>query len=181
MFKRKPQAKYYEKNFTLLVEEHKEMVFRTCMGVLHNTNDAEDVTQDVFVKVYQSLSQFRNEAEIKTWLYRIALNHSLNLLKRNKIRQTNDLFEDYSEATETELSQFQKITQTELKKALALAVRSLPENQQKVFVLNKYNELSYKQIGEVTGFSASAVESLLHRAKKNLQKRLLHFYKENYL
>jgi len=68
--------------FQILVEKYQEMVFRTCMGLLHNPDDADDIAQEVFVEVYESLGYFRHEAKLSTWIYRIAVNKSLNYLTR---------------------------------------------------------------------------------------------------
>ncbi|HOW41538.1 MAG TPA: sigma-70 family RNA polymerase sigma factor, partial [Bacteroidales bacterium] len=68
--------------YRLLVERHQQMVFRTCMGYLHNRDDADDLTQEVFIQAYQSLSRFRKDSAFSTWLYRIAINASLNRTRR---------------------------------------------------------------------------------------------------
>lgn len=69
--------------FRVLVESYQSMVFRTCMGFLHNKDDADDLTQDVFIQVYQSLQGFKDEAAFSTWIYRIAINASLNMVRKS--------------------------------------------------------------------------------------------------
>ena len=79
--------------FRILVEKYQPMVFRTCMGFLHNKDDADDLTQDIFIKYYQSLQGFKSEASFSTWIYRIAVNASLNKKRkeaRNPILQRFD-------------------------------------------------------------------------------------------
>jgi RNA polymerase sigma-70 factor (ECF subfamily) len=80
-----------ENSFRLLVEKYQDIVFRTCHGFLKNVEDSEDLTQEVFIKVFHKIQDFRGESEFSTWLYRIAVNMSINVLRQNKRRQ---LFED---------------------------------------------------------------------------------------
>ena len=75
-----------QQNFKLLIKKYEANVFRTAIGFLHNKQDAEEITQDVFVKVYQSLSSFRGKAAFSTWLYRITVNTCLNYLRKKKRR-----------------------------------------------------------------------------------------------
>jgi RNA polymerase sigma factor (sigma-70 family) len=167
---------YTQENFKHLVSAHRQMVFTACMGVLHNTDDANDITQDVFLKAYENISSFRGEAEIKTWLYRIAINKSINALKRlRRVDAQADI-----KSSKTEIGGADRdLEENEIRNAIQQALSKLPENQHKAFVLSKYNDLSYKEIAEIMNTSLSSVESLLHRAKQALQKHLLHFYEEN--
>lgn len=177
--------------FNQLIEKYQELVVNTCMGFLHQQSDAEDVAQEVFIEMYESLPKFRAESKLSTWLYRIAVNKSLNYLRGNKVRKVMQSIEAFftgrddsddapmqieagadSEAT-------YHIENEERSKALKQAMSNLPKNQRIAFVLNKYDELPYKEIAEVMNTSLSSVESLIHRAKRNLQKDLIHFYKKN--
>jgi len=169
-----------ENAFRELVEQYQQMVFRTCMGVLHDPADADDVTQEVFIEVLRSIRKFRADAKISTWLYRIALNKSLNYIRDNKKHRavslsgnpqhegfTGDDFEGPAEILQNK----------EKREILEQAIESLPDKQKKAFVLSKYDDLSYKEISEVMKLSVSSVESLLFRAKQNLQKKLLDCYR----
>ncbi len=165
--------------FETLVEKYQEMVYRTCIGLLHNPDDADDIAQEVFVEVYESVGFFRHEARLSTWIYRIAVNKSLNHLK--KIRKKS-LFKSLEEIFQS--GQKNDLTVTladgadksveaeEQKKILEAALNKLPENQRIAFVLFRYDELPQKEIAEIMGLSVSAVESLVHRARKNLFKLL---------
>ncbi|HEX3010053.1 MAG TPA: RNA polymerase sigma factor [Bacteroidales bacterium] len=167
--------------FRYLVENYEKMVFKACYHILNNYQDAEDVAQEVFVEAYLSISSFRGESKISTWLFRIAVNKSKNLLRKNKwqllIQRIEKMLpgdkaerfdmEDVS-AHESMLS----IEKQEDQKILWKAIESLPENQRIAFTLNKYNDLSYQEIAEAMQTSLPAIESLIHRAKINLQKKL---------
>jgi RNA polymerase sigma-70 factor (ECF subfamily) len=172
--------------FKELVENYRQMVVNTCFGLLHNTDDAEDVAQDVFIEVFRSVVNFRADSKISTWLYRIAVNRSLNFIRDNRKRKW---FQSFSEVVESKKEMLNELSHqstddpvSELEnnqRALILheAIDSLPENQRVAFALNKYEDLAYKEISEVMNLSVSSVESLIHRAKKNLQKKLYNCYK----
>lgn len=171
-----------ENAFRLLVESYRQQVVNTCFGIVHNLADAEDVAQEVFVEVFRSASGFRADARLSTWLYRIAVNRSLNWVRSRKRRNWLLPFEGIFSAahepagTETPASGIESRQRAQL---LHWAVDSLPDNQRTAFVLNKYEELSYQQVAEVMELSVAAVESLLHRARKNLQKKLYACYRKN--
>lgn len=172
--------------FSLLVKEHKSLVFNTAMGFVHNKENAEDITQDVFVKLWTSIETFKGESKLSTWLYRITVNLSINYINKNKIKRLFNNIDDAdnenghkSEITDKSTDSVDdNFIQKEHSKVLKLAINSLPRRQKTAFVLNKYEDLSYKDISEIMELSISSVESLLHRAKKNLQKKLLNYYKE---
>ena len=177
-----------EQAFRSLVENYQKMVINTCFGIVHHQEDAEDIAQDVFVEVFRSIRNFRADAKLSTWLYRISVNRSLNFIRDHKnkkrIRSISDLIQtnpsgmlsikasgsDHPGAT------FENSQRAEM---LHLAIGSLPDNQKVAFTLNKYEDLSYQEIAEVMAISLSSVESLIHRAKKNLQKKLYDCYKKN--
>lgn len=175
-----------EKAFRQLVEKYQQIVVNTCFGLVHNTEDAEDIAQDVFIEVFRSIHKFRADSKISTWLYRIAVNRSLNFIRDNKRRkwirsvdETNgsdnkDAYKISGEADspDTDMENSQRTA------LLHEAIDSLPKTQRVAFTLNKYEDLSYKEISEIMQVSLSSVESLIHRAKKNLQKKLYACYKK---
>ena len=176
-----------ETAFRELVDNYRQMVVNTCFGLLHNADDAEDVAQDVFIEVFRSVENFRADSKISTWLYRIAVNRSLNFIRDNKKRRWFQSFDDVVESKKEMLNQLNHQSadnpESELEnsqRAIILheAIDSLPENQRVAFTLNKYEDLAYKEISEVMNLTVSSVESLIHRAKKNLQKKLHHCYKK---
>ena len=172
--------------FKELVVKYQNMVINTCYGFVHNYDDAQDIAQEVFVEVHRSIKKFRQESKFSTWLYRISANKSINYIrdhKKNKWLFNLDLlFEKDDENPERiglEESPQEILEKDEKSDILYNAIDSLPENQKMAFTLYKYDDLSYKEIGEVMDLSLSSVESLMFRAKKNLQKKLISIYKKN--
>ncbi len=174
--------------FRILVEKYQDLVFRTSMGLLHDTEAAEDISQEVFIEVFKSIAYFRGESKLSTWLYRVTINKSLNELKKNQRNMAWSKFEDILKGKKEEKKELSipdsssenLIESKELAKILQQAIDELPENQRIAFVLAKYDELSYKEIGEIMNSTVSSVESLVHRAKTNLQKRLQNIHDTYY-
>lgn len=175
------------KAFRRLVENYQKLVVNTCYGMVHSREDAEDIAQDVFVEVYRNVDSFRADAKLSTWLYRIAVNRSLNHIRDNKKHKWFQSFESEVGDKNRQLLQLEssKADQPEYdlenkQRAILLheAINTLPDNQRVAFTLSKYEELSYQEISEVMEMSVSSVESLLFRAKKNLQKKLYTCYKK---
>jgi len=169
--------------FRELVESRQNLVFNTVIGFLQNTEDAEDVTQDVFVKIFESIGQFKGESALSTWVYRVAVTTALEFLRRKKRKKRfgflSPILGENNELT-VELPDFHHpgVTLDNREKASMLfkAIKQLPENQQTAFILNKVEGLSYQEVAEIMKTSLSAVESLLHRAKTNLKDLLKNFY-----
>lgn len=175
------------KSFKLLVEKHQQLVVNTCFGIVHNTGDAEDLAQDVFLEVFRTAQNFRGDSKISTWLYRIATNRSLNFVRSKKRKGIFQSIEDAftggrhrnNEITENQQDQpDQNITEQQSKEILHRVIDKLPEKQRVAFTLNKYEELPYQQIADIMEISLASVESLIHRAKKNLQSQLHECYKK---
>ena len=171
-------------DFRILVEKHQEKVRNTCFHFVNNPQDADDVAREVFVQVYQSLEHFRNESEISTWIYRIAVNKSMDFLRKKKrqkrFAQVITLFgiaektvENLPSATDSPDLEFEK---NERKKILDHTIDRLPDNQATAIRLSKYEGFSNKEIAAIMDISLSAVEALLHRAKKNLKKKLRRYF-----
>jgi RNA polymerase sigma-70 factor (ECF subfamily) len=176
-----------EPAFKQLVDNYQKLVVNTCFGMVLNKHDAEDNAQEVFIEVFRSIHKFRADAKLSTWLYRIAVNRSLNFIRDNKKRKWFQSFEDSVETKNRELQNIAATTSDQpgvqlenRQRAILLheAIDSLPQNQKVAFTLSKYEELSYQEISDVMDLSVSSVESLLHRAKKNLQKKLYTCYKK---
>lgn len=168
------------------IENHKQMVYLTAYGFLHNQAEAEDLAQEVFAEVFRAIHKFKGDSRLSTWLYRITVNKSINELKKLKRmsgakRSESSFHPEDSEAVEVEDDSNHtpdKIQENlERKQILEKAINELPESQKTAFVLHKYDQLPYKKIAEITESSLSSVESLIHRAKLNLQKKLIHYYK----
>lgn len=174
--------------FRELVSNYQRKVFLTCMGFLHNREDAEDITQDVFIEVYRSVNNFRGESKLSTWIYRIAVTRSLNFIRDNKKRKWYNQFEISSKEKSMEVNSKQSVNtdnpeffieNSQRAALLYKIINGLPQNQKIAFTLSKYDDLSYQEIADIMNQSLSSVESLIHRAKLNLQKKLFDCYKKN--
>lgn len=173
--------------FRRLVDTHHEQVIQTCYHFVRDSEDADDIAQDVFIEVHKSIDKFREDAKLSTWLYRIAVNKSLNFLRSKKSRERFKRFQDFFTSekdndfhdTGSKTPQ-ELLEQEERKKILQAAIDKLPESQKIAFTLNKYDELSYNEVADIMNVSLSAVESLIFRAKKGLQKQLKTYYEKNY-
>jgi len=174
--------------YRILVERYQQMIFRTCIGFTHNQDDADDLVQEVFIQAYQALPRFRHESSFSTWLYRIAVNASLNHVRSNSKNLIFHRINDYfgSEKTDTgELSVIDDgnpesmLIRDEQRAWVKKALDSLPDNQRKAIILSKYDDLSQKEIAAILDTSEGAVEALLQRAKANLRKTLSPSSKKN--
>ncbi len=171
-----------EDAFKVLVETRQSIVYNTVLGFLQSPMDAEDVTQDVFIKIYESIGQFKGESALTTWVYRVAVTTSLEFLRRKKRKKRfgfmSPILGENNEET-IELPDFQHpgvlLDKREMSTILFKAIKKLPENQQIAFILNKLEGLSYQEVAEIMKTSLSAVESLIHRAKINLKEILKNF------
>lgn len=168
-----------EQAFKTLVDTYQNLVYNTAIGIVQSAEDAEDVSQEVFIKVYRSVRAFKGESKISTWLYRITVSTALDHLRSKKSKKRfsflQRLFGDGNEPLH-EIPDFYHpgvaLDQKENAARLFKAIDRLPENQKVAFTLNKLEDLSYQEVGEIMNVSISAVESLMHRAKQNLKKIL---------
>jgi RNA polymerase sigma-70 factor (ECF subfamily) len=134
--------------------------------------DAEDITQEVFIRVYQSLHTFQGESEFSTWLYRITVNMSLNFLRRNRKKRVLQSLETLFTLRSDEKNPLEEMESAERDRRIRKAIDTLPERQRMAFILSRYEELPQKKIAAVMNRSEGAVEQLLQRAKEILQKKL---------
>lgn len=169
-----------------LVNNYQKNVIKTAYYFVANMEDAEDLSQEVFLEILKSVGRFKKNASLYTWIYRITVNKSLDHLRskkrRNVLHQLGTFIKVSNDGTnrnDTEPAVMDnRNDDKEKRKILDNAVNSLPENQKIAFILNKYDELSYKEIAEIMNLSLSSVESLIHRAKMNLQKKLVNHFSE---
>jgi len=159
-------------DFKFLIKRYEANVFRTAIGFVHNKEDAEEITQDVFVNVYGALSSFSGKAAFSTWLYRITVNTSLNYLRKRKRNSFWVALSDLIQLPSKEKPVETMIAERADKEFIQRAIDNLPLKQRKVIVLSKYEELPQKQVAEIMNISEGAVEQLILRAKNNLKKKL---------
>ncbi len=170
-----------EMQFESLYNEYKNLVYNMCLHYVLNAEDAQDVTQEVFVKVYQRYGRYdQSLSSLKTWICRIAINQSLDYLKSKKTKKrfgflTSLFHPETEEPIELPQSIDHPGIQAEDKEALEKLLQiiyTLPGNQKTVIILSKIEDRSQKEVAEIMNISAKAVESLIQRAKQNIQKKL---------
>ena len=172
-----------EDSFRWLVEHYRNRVFGSILNIVQNKVDAEDAAQEVFIQVYESISEFKEESALSTWIYKITVRKAIDKLRRRKTRQRLNqffpgLFHDEIKETHSEFHHPGiALENKEQANALFKAISSLPEKQRLAFTLIKVQGMSYDEAGLILRQSIKAMESLISRAKVNLQKRLEKFYR----
>ncbi len=158
--------------FSEIISKYQQNVFHLCYKITGSRSESEESTQEVFVQLYESLPKFRFEAQLSTFIYRLTINVlSKKHRKNKKLVFVPEYFDNLNTmGTNAEHTMIQE----ERKNNLHSAIEKLPENQKIALVLHNFEDMSYKEIGETMNLSLSAVESLIHRAKCNLKKQLLH-------
>jgi RNA polymerase sigma-70 factor, ECF subfamily len=166
-------------NFEAIYDQHEDLVFNLCLHYLQNRQDAEEAMQDVFVKIYNKLSGFEGKSSVKTWIYRIAVNHCLDVLRarkrRNSLAFMTHLFLGKTE-TPLEIPHFDHpgvlLEDRESLENVFKIINQLPENQRTALILKYLDDLPQREIADIMQISEKAIESLLQRAKQNLEKKL---------
>lgn len=174
-----------KEDFKFLIEKYQDAVFRLCMGYIHDEDDANDITQESFINAYQNLGKFRFDSKFSTWLYRIAMNMSLNHIRSKRFKifgRLDNLLDSFTGSSDFLISNFSNpeklLIEKEHHQIVHKEIEKLSEKQKTVFTLSRYNNLSQKEIAGIMHISEGAVESLLQRAKANLQKGLLKYFKK---
>lgn len=170
--------------FKELYDVFSSRVYNTTLGILQNKEDAEDVTQEVFVQVFRSLRNFKQQSSLSTWIYRITINKAFEFIRNKKRKKRFAIVKSIFANEETEepvdfLHPGILAENRERGKILFRAIDKLSEKQKTAFILSKIENLSHREICDIMGLSLSSVESLIFRAKENLKKDLYDFYMEN--
>lgn len=171
-----------EPAFRWLVENYRNRMFYSILNILQDTNEAEDATQETFIQVFESIGAFKEVSSLSTWIYRIAIRKALEKLRRKKTRQRLHSVLPWwmPEEKKSEDAYFQHpgiIAENKEKAAVLFkAIESLPEKQRLAFTLIKVEGMNYEEACAIMQQSLKAVESLISRAKANLQKRLENYY-----
>jgi RNA polymerase sigma factor (sigma-70 family) len=156
------------RGFNEIVRKYQQQVYWVIRRMVIDHDDADDITQEVFVKVYSALKNFREEANLFTWLYRIATNYSINHIRKIKSKNLVS-FEVISDPIETKEKGSEEIIDEETRrKVLNKAIESLPVQQKAVFNLRYYEELSYEEIAKIMKKSVGGIKANYFHAVKNL-------------
>jgi len=172
--------------FKQIVDSSQGLVYNTALGIVQSAEDAEDVAQEVFVQLYESINSFKGESKLTTWLYKITISKAMDHLRRKKRKKRfafvqslfgadEELVHDPPDFVHPGVS----LDNKERAKELFRAIDQLPPNQKIAFTLHRIEGLSYQEVSAIMKMSLASVESLLHRARKNLKKILETTYLES--
>ncbi|MFO7615369.1 MAG: sigma-70 family RNA polymerase sigma factor [Bacteroidales bacterium] len=160
-----------EKGFDQLVKAYQQEIYWLIRRMVIDHEDADDLTQETFVKIWNNLDRFRGESALFTWIYRIATNEALAHLRKKRISfrflspdmKSTEAIPDYNDAfyrSDDTMRKFQK------------AMTELPDKQRLIFHMKYYDDLTYEQISEITGTSVGALKATYHHAVKKIRKKL---------
>lgn len=165
-------------DFDQIYHEHKNLVFNLALKYLQNQEDAEEVTQDVFVAIFSKIESFNNQSQLSTWVYKITINKSLDYIKAKKAKKRqgflSSLFSLGKEEAIFTQDQFNhpgvQLESQEEVSFIMNSINQLPDKQKTALILHKLEDKSQTEIAEIMDTSAKAVESLVQRGKTNLKK-----------
>lgn len=158
-----------EKGFRLLMDKYQEKLYHHIRNMVTGHEDANDVLQNCFIKVFRSIHKFERKSKLYTWLYRIATNEAITFLNKRKRKSTNSL-DDEDSAFANSLRADRYFDGDEIQVQLQLALSKLPEKQRIVFNLRYFEELSYKEISDILETSVGGLKASYHHAVKKIEK-----------
>jgi RNA polymerase sigma factor (sigma-70 family) len=166
--------------YASLVAKHKNLVFLIVLKIVNNREDAEEISQDVFLKAYQSLSTFERKSKFSTWLYRIAYNAAISKTRKKKVEMVaieETVITNYS--TDEIGRNMNELEENDRQLILEKALQRLPEEDNLLITLFYKNENSIEDISDITGLSVSNVKVRLHRIRKKLYEEMSGLIKRN--
>jgi RNA polymerase sigma-70 factor (ECF subfamily) len=164
---KKTQAQAFE----VLVSTYKERLYWQIRGIVLNHDDADDVLQNTFIKVYKNIDGFKGDSKLFSWMYRIATNEALNFIKqRAKLQGITDI--DYQEKLVSNLQADVFFEGDEIQLKLQQAIATLPEKQKLVFNMKYFQELKYEEISEILDTSVGGLKASYHLAVKKVEQYL---------
>ncbi len=163
-----PPGRWADSEFAAIYSEHSQAIYYLALRLLGDPDRAEDATHDVFLKAFRKMDQFRGESSVRTWLYRIAINHCRNLQQswheRHVFSNADDLLWETTPASAD--SPLRILETKELGERIQRTLDALPEEYRVLLLLVADQEMSYDEVGEVTGQTTDAVRGKLHRARR---------------
>lgn len=161
-----------ERSYTSIVRKYQEKLYWHIRRMVVDHDDANDVLQNVFIKVWKGLDSFREDAKLYTWLYRIASNESLSFIEQQKKRQAVS-FEDVQGGLSDRLKADKDFDANKLEWKLQLAIQQLPEKQRLVFSLRYYDEMPYEDMSRILETSEGSLKASYHHAVKKIEEFIL--------
>ena len=166
----------YHKAFNAIVESYTERLYWHARRFLCSHDDANDLVQDVFIKIWAALPSFRGEAQLFTWLYRIATNEVLNYMRKQKFKAMVSLDSEFN-MLERKIDEDPYFNGNEVQRELHKAIQRLPQKQRIVFSLRYFDEMKYEDISQITGTSIGALKASYHHAYNKIKEdmeKILH-------
>ena len=160
-----------EKVFNEIVKTYSERLYWHVRRFVLSHEDTDDLLQDIFLKIWTALPSFRGEAQLYTWVYRIATNETLNFLRRQKVRAALQ-FRRIDDVMEERIDADPYFNGSAAERALSKAIARLPEKQRSVFIMRYYEDMSYAEIAAVTGTSVGALKASFHIAQEKVRAEL---------
>jgi len=155
--------------FTVLVDRYKDLVFTLALRMVKNREEAEEVSQDTFIKVYNSLNRFKGDSKFSTWIYRVAYNTCLDRLKKNKRQEYTVAIDEYTEhQVKTLENALDALEEQEKQLAIKKCLEMLPSEDSFILTLYYFEELSLDEISKITGLKPNNVKVKLFRSRKKL-------------
>src|SRR6187399_2476838 len=167
---RDPSTK--ERSFTLIIKKYQEKLYWHIRRMVVSHDDANDVLQNMFIKVWNSLENFREDSQLYTWLYRIATNECLTFLEQQKKRASVSL-SDVESGLSNRLKADKHFDANKLEWKLQVAIQQLPEKQRVVFNLRYYDEMPYEKMSQILETSEGALKASYHHAVKKIEDFIL--------
>jgi len=159
-----------ERGFRVLLSQYKERIYWHIRRILYDHEDANDVTQDVFVKVWKSLDSFRGDSKLFSWIYRIATNESINYLRKMQ-KKKNVPFDQVSQYLESKV-QHESLSGDDIERKLHNALVKLPEKQRLVFNMKYFENLKYREIAQILDITEGSLKASYHYAVKKIEENL---------
>ena len=167
---RHPETK--EKAFTAIIKKYQEKLYWHIRRMVVEHEDANDVLQNVFIRVWNGLENFREDSQLYTWLYRIATNECLSYLEQQK-RKSALSFDEMESGLSNKIVADKYFDPNKLEWKLQLAIQQLPEKQRVVFTLRYYDEMPYEEMSRVLDTSEGALKASYHHAVKKIEDYIL--------
>lgn len=158
--------------FSLLLQKYQQKVYWHIRRMVLNHDDADDLVQDVFIKVWKNLDKFRQDSQLYTWLYRIASNECITFLNKKKAKNNVSLDELPEQLTDN-LNEENYFSGDTIQKKLQQALLTLPEKQKLVFNMKYYDDMKFQEISDILGTSVGALKASYHLAVKKIEHYLL--------
>lgn len=173
ILKKFAQENTRDEAFRLLLSKYQQKLYWHIRRMVISHDDTDDLVQDVFLKVWKSLSNFRSDSQLYTWLYKIATNESITFLKRKKIRNSVSIDDDNGKNLVEKLAESPYFDGDKAQMKLQKALLTLPEKQRLVFNMKYFDDLKYEDISEILGTSVGALKASFHIAVKKIEQLLL--------